>query len=347
MANQLLLYSEPIRYPCFFYPIAQEEQLFTNDPREASFLLLPFSYEYVFGSPADCYNSFRVTAAEYEQMQCLAKKFEDLSVGLNKKLIVFFYHDSEDELPFTNAIIFRTSWRRSNKQPYVFGMPAFVDGLPANSNQTILTYQQQPSVSFHGQSAPIKLPPVYKLRFVVNRLLRKAGLQRYQLKLWYEPNYLYRRAAILSLKKSGKAIQFDLSIKQHYAAYTHPHKNEYLRSMAQNAYVLCVAGFGNYSYRFYEALRESRIPLFVDSDCLLPCSDVINWKEHLVWIETHQLANTGSILLRFHRQCAPDQFESRQLQLKKLYHEYLTPQGFARYVLKKLNHVFTTPNFLA
>jgi hypothetical protein len=269
-------------------------------------------------------------------LQQLAAQYEQLSVAHQKKLVVFFYHDSEAELPFTNALIFRTSWRRSKQSPHVFGMPAFVDSLPQNPQPAPLPYSTVPTVSFRGQSAPLRQQTKTRIKFGINRLLRHVGWSNKQLKVWWLAPYLYRRAAILSLLRMGKAIQFDCAITNHHGAYAHPQKTDYLQAMAQHAYILCVAGFGNYSYRFYEALREARIPLYVDSDCLLPCTDVINWRQHLVWVDNHQLPQTGPMLLHFHRQCSPAQFEQRQLQLQQLYHQYLTPTAFAQYVLQWL-----------
>lgn len=341
MPGTTLLYSQPTPQPCFLYNIAAKQGLVTNDIHAAAYLLLPFAYEtLVYNQPSTKHEDKAVKEA-YEQMQQLAAQYEQLSITHQKKLIVFFYNDSEEELPFSNAIIFRTSWRRSKQRPNVFGMPAFVDSLPQNPQPTILPYQQQPTVSFRGQSAPLTVPITMRLKFAINRLLRKAGINRHQLKLWYLPNYLYRRAAIQSLLQLDNAIQFDVAITQHHGAYAHPLKNDYLQAMAQHAYILCVGGFGNYSYRFYEAIREARIPLFVDSDCLLPCTDVINWREHLVWIDTAQIPQTGAILLQFHRQCSPAQFETRQQQLRQLYNQYLTPEAFAQYVLGMLQNNMT------
>ena len=328
-----MLYSQPTSHPCFLYSIAEQQGLLTSNISEATHLLLPFSYDDLFYG---LQNAASVSLKNMTHMQQVVQQYEQLSVRHQKKLVVFFYHDSEAELPFTNAIIFRTSWRRSKQSPNVFGMPAFVDSLPKNPNLGPLPYSAVPTVSFRGQSAPLRQPFKTILRFGINRILRFVGMHSLQVSLWYEANYLYRRAAILSLIKMGGAITFDLALTQHHGAYDHPQKTDYLQAMAQHAYILCVAGFGNYSYRFYEALREARIPLYVDSDCLLPCTDVINWREHLVWIDTHQLPQTGPLLLRFHRQCSPAEFETRQQQLRQLYDQYLTPEAFAQYVLQRL-----------
>ena len=336
MHQSLLLYSQPTPHPCLLYPLAEQQGILTNSPSEATHFLLPFSYEYTFGSQTDCFNSYGVSEEAYIHMQQLAKEYERLSVTYQKKLVVFFYHDSEAELPFSNAIVFRTSWRRSKHTQHVYGMPAFVDSLPQNPHPAPLPYHPIPSVSFRGQSAPLRQQTKTRIKFGINRLLRKLGWANKQLKIWWLAPYLYRRAAILSLLRMGKAICFDWAITQHHGAYAHPQKNDYLQAMAQHAYILCVAGFGNYSYRFYEALREARIPLFVDSDCLLPCEDIINWREHLVWIETQQLPQIGPMLLRFHQLCSSPEFENRQHHLQQLYNQYLTPEAFGRYVLNNL-----------
>ena len=45
---------------------------------------------------------------------------------------------------------------------------------------------------------------------------------------------------------------------------------EYWNNMLSAPFTLCVRGNGNFSVRFYETLALGRIPVFYNSDCVLP-----------------------------------------------------------------------------
>ena len=46
--------------------------------------------------------------------------------------------------------------------------------------------------------------------------------------------------------------------------------------MENNIFIFCMRGAGNFSYRFYETLMMGRIPIFIDTDCVLPFEESIN-----------------------------------------------------------------------
>lgn len=54
---------------------------------------------------------------------------------------------------------------------------------------------------------------------------------------------------------------------------------EYFENMENNIFIFCMRGAGNFSYRFYETLMMGRIPIFIDTDCVLPFEESINLSE--------------------------------------------------------------------
>ena len=59
-------------------------------------------------------------------------------------------------------------------------------------------------------------------------------------------------------------------------------------------------GGGNYSLRLYETLCLGRIPLFINTDCVLPFENNIDWKELCLWVDENDLDRIGEIVLDFH-----------------------------------------------
>ena len=98
--------------------------------------------------------------------------------------------------------------------------------------------------------------------------------------------------------------------------------------MLTSPYSLCVRGAGNYSARFYEALAMGRIPVLVNTDCILPLDDEIDWKQHCIWVEDYELDNIINKIDIFHRKVSEDEFRSLQNLNRQLWKEKLTYDGF-------------------
>ncbi len=75
---------------------------------------------------------------------------------------------------------------------------------------------------------------------------------------------------------------------------------DYVHNMVESDYILCARGGGNFSYRLYETLSAGRIPVFIDTDCVLPYDDLVDWKQHCVWIDESEIPEIGAKILDFH-----------------------------------------------
>ena len=60
------------------------------------------------------------------------------------------------------------------------------------------------------------------------------------------------------------------------------YKFEYWNNMLDSPFILCIRGNGNFSVRFYETLALGRIPILIDTDCVLPLSNEIDWNKHCI-----------------------------------------------------------------
>jgi hypothetical protein len=105
-------------------------------------------------------------------------------------------------------------------------------------------------------------------------------------------------------------------------------REEYVRNMVESDYILCSRGAGNFSYRLYETLSCGRIPVFVDTDCVLPYDFVAPWREHLVWVDESELASLGDRVAAFHEALSDREFEDLQRSCRRLWDEYIAPEGF-------------------
>ena len=148
----------------------------------------------------------------------------------------------------------------------------------------------------------------------------------------YEPLFpsAFERAKLLQYFEQSNKVKTNFIYRKHYrgGAITKEQREqttlEYYDNILTSDYVLCVRGAGNFSVRFYETLLMGRIPIFVNTDCLLPFEDKINWKEHVVWVEWKDRHNIAEIVANFHNKLTDKQFEDLQKSNRKLWKEELS-----------------------
>ena len=66
-------------------------------------------------------------------------------------------------------------------------------------------------------------------------------------------------------------------------------RREYEDSLADNLFVVCSRGAGNYSIRFYETLRAGRIPVMLDTAMVFPLEELVDYSEFVICEPTPDL----------------------------------------------------------
>lgn len=86
--------------------------------------------------------------------------------------------------------------------------------------------------------------------------------------------------------------------------------------------------------RFFEILSAGRIPLFINTGCVLPLESEIDWRRQTVWVEDRDLANIGQRLAEFHAATSPEAFLDLQQANRRIWLERLQPEPYFRHVLE-------------
>lgn len=113
------------------------------------------------------------------------------------------------------------------------------------------------------------------------------------------------------------------------------YRQQFLENLLSSNYTLCVRGTDNYSWRFYETLSLGKIPVLIDTDCILPFEDEIPWDDLLVRVPARRLQELPDILVDWHSQKSPSEFIQVQLQLRAAF-ESLTPANFYPKVFRQI-----------
>lgn len=261
----------------------------------------------------------------------------------DKKTFVFLGSDIDHfDVKIKNSIIFCNtlyqSKRKSNEFSYTFFFEDFIAKYYQNS-LPLRTKNKVPIIGFCGYAPPLAQEfGTHKVREALRLLLNYLGIIKF---FPSKSGHSYRARALRSLLKSNKVKnQFIIrsnfgfggpagglypgGIKELNASF----RKDYVENIINTDYTLCVRGYGNNSMRFFEALCCGRIPIFINTDCVLPYDFIIDWKKYCVWIEEKDINKIPEKVLEFHQSLTETQFKDLQKSIRGIWKEYFTPEGF-------------------
>ena len=278
------------------YGISEKDVDFTCKIEEADFVILTMSWMY------------------YKMTDQLDKAITFIKEAnqLGKKVIISLPSDFGINIPKDlDVIVIREQGYRSKLDECHYCVPVFVeDPLKKYYNQSTIfrrQYNSQPTVGFCGQTDDSITEALKELAKIMARnMLYYLGL-RYQTPHQFITTK-YLRSKMLSLFQNSSSIKPNFILrKQHRAGVerlknrdTHRTTLEFFDNIKNSDYVLCVRGVGNFSVRFYETLAMGRIPIFVNTDCILPHDAFLNWKDHVVWVEYKDRHRIVEKVMDFH-----------------------------------------------
>ena len=287
--------------------------------------------------PTNCESSLSLEG------QTLATQFIEQAEHLGKPVAGFFYGDcSHLELPFKCDLIFRNSLYRSSRNISDFAYPAWcVDFTEKYFDSQIPIRQKttKPTIGFCGfagkKDFKLYLKPLlydfYKIfkskenpPFYMGQVLRNKALSVLNKSSQVETNFILRESMGLFSKPVDEREEF---------------RKVYVQNIAESDYILCCRGYGNYSWRFYETLSCGRIPVFIDTDCVLPYEFEIDWKKYCVWINENEIPMIAEKVAEFHASLSPQEFIDLQHECRKIWKEKLSPEGFYANLYRHLHLV--------
>jgi hypothetical protein len=257
----------------------------------------------------------------------LAEDMTAIAANEGKPMCVFFSHSNATrQVPLGNSFIFRRSMLRSRQRPNEFALPLWVsDDIEASfdGDLPLRTKSGHPTISFMGydpyallaraekpKDRPWSIACLFKVRSMALDLLSRSTALRCEFVIRQE----WWNGAV-----KETIVDADLVQRSH---------REFVANMINSDYVLCARGEGNCSYRLYETLCCGRIPIFINTDCVLPYEQWIDWKQYCVWIEERDLPRIADIVVDFHERLSPRSFQTLQKACRQLWLDWLSPQGF-------------------
>ncbi len=316
----------------FFNELSPEQRLskfgdyiqlfeYTNNIEEADFAMLPMAWNYYIEN-----NKTK-----------LAEDFIKFCTINNKKVATYIAYDYGVTPTVNDVYIFRQSGYQSKRLINQYSCPFFLSDQLARRYKReeifLREKQSKPIVGFCGQA---KVSTITNARHLATIALNNF-LYTTKLKSW-EPQTLYppvlRREKTLEILEQSNLIQTNFIKRTAYrgGANTPEEKEkttfEYYENLIHSDYIVCIRGGGNFSVRLFETMMMGRIPLFINTDCVLPFDNFIDWKKQCVWVEESDVKFAPQILADFHNEIHPDDFKSMQLSNRNLWMKHLSIKGF-------------------
>lgn len=276
---------------------------------------------------------------DHHQMK-LAKDLARMAQKAGKEIIVWSEGDYGVSVPIENAVVFQYSITRSRRARREYALaPTFddnvaiyLDGKPCFRHKT-----ERPVIGFCGQaaSAPIK-QMAWKLNNLAHWGRYRVNLEQYEPPPVWSPVAL--RSKVLELLSQSPLVETNFIIRKRYRGgvvtaqeQADPYnavKKAFIDNLNTSDYIVCVRGTGNWSKRLYETLNWGRIPVFIDTDCVLPYDFAVDWKKYCVWIERHEVPFVAQKVADFHAALSPHDFLDLQQACRNLWQERLSIDGF-------------------
>jgi hypothetical protein len=276
----------------------------TEDPSEADYFMPPCGWQHK-GSQQ-------------------ALRMAELADRYNKPLLLFFHHDSDEEIPVNDkAWIFRTSMHRSKKRPNEEAWPAWTcDLLHTHGKEALIEHRatDRPVVGYCGYVD-------YRNRFEQLHRMVRGG---------FSEGAVLRGSAVRALSASP-AVDTRFILRRCFGGHSDPNeREEYSRNLLDCDYALVARGMGNFSFRLYEAMSAAAIPVFIDTDCCLPFENLIPYRELFVWIPANDLNSIADHVARFHAAHDADSLHAHRRRIRTIYDQYLKPLAFHRELASRM-----------
>lgn len=113
---------------------------------------------------------------------------------------------------------------------------------------------------------------------------------------------------------------------------TNQKMNEFFEITNRTKYALCPRGYGNTSFRMYEAMQLNCVPVYISDDFYLPWSDEIDWNSFAIIVKSEHMQDIPKMLNDI-----PESKYNEMLQnIKKVYSEYFTLEGTCKNITKRI-----------
>ena len=258
-------------------------------------------------------------------------------------LLVDALGDPDGFVDVPDARVMRNNQYRYELDPKEVTTPYAVEDLLESYCEGIVTPREQrdiPSVGFIGFTG-YKLPQRVRTIFKELPLRIKTYTQdRRHVTHW---GGRFWREWMMDAFEASSRVKCNFIKRLSYSGHIktvagdmRKNREEFVQNLLGSDYGLVIRGDLNSSQRFYEVLALGRVPVLIDSECVLPLEDRIDYSEFCLIIEYKDLKRAPEILADFHARLSPETYRSMQLKAREAYEKYFRMDSFSPYLVELL-----------
>lgn len=312
------------------YGLAPDDFCLVGELAQADLAVLPLTWNYYLGRREIATAQKFITAARRAGRPVLSGVSGDEGVTVPAE--------------FDDVFVVRASGYRSRRRKRQLAQPVFFDD-PWRRYPEYETYERpagagaKPTVGFCGQASVGMLKPVVDvIRTFWRNCQYRLGQRLEEPQPLGSPARL--RARSLQTLRASSRVQPEFIIRSKYragvadAASREKTTREFYANLADTDYTLCVRGGGNFSKRLYETLAMGRIPLLVDTDCVLPFEPELAWGDYIVRVDQAELATLADRVAEHFARLGAVGLAAQKHQGRELWVRDLTFGGFHRRLVR-------------
>lgn len=266
----------------------------------------------------------RDTRAYLANMATLAKTH-------GKQLLVFMTGDYcyRLHIDIPNTVVYKSSdFKHALRQNEIVPAP-YVGDLAEEHPIQWRSKGARPVVSFCGYAGFPSLKN--KIKYIGTNLLlsMKAFLVGKDIPKAYKRGIYFRLQALKHLRKDSRINPLFIIRTTFSGNVTTAEKDpatlrkEFLDNIVNSDFVLTPKGDGNFSARFYETLSLGRIPVLIDTDMVLPFSDLIDYDSFIVRVPYMDVHKAGDYIMRWWDARSDEEFQATQRSARNAFETYL------------------------
>jgi hypothetical protein len=267
----------------------------------------------------------------------MARRFVDLAADAGLRTLIVLNHDTVHPIPISGpVVVLRTSLDRQTRAAWEFALPAWHENIVdthLSGRLPLREYRSKAVVSFCGIAARTDPPLKRRVKLAAMWAMKNFG--------HYSPlnDGIYLRQLAMSQLKASQHVGTSFIVRDAYfggstldPAVKPRVRAEYIRNILESDYVLCVRGWGNFSFRFFEAMSLGRTPVLIDTNCVLPIDFVHNYRSLCVIVPEDKVHELDQRVSEFHARFDDRTYRQHQESVRSFWLKWLSAEGFFRHL---------------